>query len=109
MERDKTDIFRFAALQSEPGIVLQKKFSLDPKDLSSFILIDDDKYFMKTTAALKVGRNLGFPYNLAYIFIVVPPLIRNISYNILARYRYKWFGKKEACRIPTPEEHGKFL
>jgi len=107
--RDKKDIFRFAALQSDPGIELQKKFSLDPKDLSTFILIDGDKYYKKTTAALNVGKSLGFPYNFAYISIIIPPFIRNIAYNIIAKYRYKWFGKKESCRIPTPEEIGKFL
>jgi predicted DCC family thiol-disulfide oxidoreductase YuxK len=109
MARDKKDIFRFAALQSETGIELQKKFSLDPADLSSFILIVDDKYYKKTTAALITGKYLGFPYNLGYIFIIIPPFIRNISYNILAKYRYKWFGKKESCRVPTQEEQNKFL
>lgn len=109
MERDKKDIFRFAALQSGPGVELQKKFSLNPEDLSSFILIDGDKYYRKTTAALRAGKELGFPYSLGYVFIIIPPFIRNIAYNILAKYRYKWFGKKDVCRIPTAEERGKFL
>lgn len=109
MERDKKDVFRFAALQSGAGIELQKKFNLDPNDLKSFILVDGDSYYQKTTAALRVAKDLGFPYSLSYVFILIPPLIRNIVYNIIAKYRYKWFGKKEACRIPTPEERAKFL
>jgi predicted DCC family thiol-disulfide oxidoreductase YuxK len=109
MARDKKNKFKFAALQSKPGEALQKKFSLDPKDLSSFILIDGNKYYKKTTAALLVAKELGFPWNLAYIFIIIPPLIRNIAYNIIAKYRYKWFGKRETCRVPTHEERARFL
>jgi predicted DCC family thiol-disulfide oxidoreductase YuxK len=109
IDRDKKDIFRFAALQSDAGTELQKEFSLDPEDLSTFILIDGDRYFTKTTGALRVFRELGFPWSLLYAFIIVPPIIRNIVYNIIAKYRYKWFGKKEACRVPTAEERKKFL
>ncbi len=109
MARDKRDRFRFAALQSPPGIELQKRFNIDPNDLSSFILIEGDKHYRKTTAALRVGKYLGLPWSIGYVFIIIPPFIRNIAYNIIARYRYKWFGKKETCRVPSPEEKAKFL
>jgi predicted DCC family thiol-disulfide oxidoreductase YuxK len=107
--RDKKNIFKFAALQSAPGEELQRKFSLDPKDLSSFILIEGNTYYKKTTAALRVAKDFGFPWNLSYVLIIIPPFIRNIAYNIIAKYRYKWFGKREACRVPGPEEREKFL
>lgn len=109
MSHDKNNIFKFAALQSPAGIELQKKFSLDPKDLSSFILINNNHYFKKTTAALKVAKDFGFPWNITYALILIPPFIRNIAYNIIARYRYKWFGRREVCRVPTAEEREKFL
>ncbi|MEO8514092.1 MAG: DCC1-like thiol-disulfide oxidoreductase family protein [Ignavibacteria bacterium] len=109
MSHDKKDIFRFAALQSDAGIELQKKFNINPDNIESFILIDGSKYYKKTTAALKVAALIGFPYNLLYPFILVPQFIRNIVYDIIAKYRYKWFGRKESCRIPTPEERAKFL
>jgi predicted DCC family thiol-disulfide oxidoreductase YuxK len=109
MDRDKQDLFRFAALQSDAGIKLQKEYGIDPGDLQSFILIENGKFYKKTTAALKVGKDLGFPYILLYPFIILPPPIRNIAYNILAKYRYKWFGKRDACRIPSPAERAKFL
>ncbi len=109
MKHDKKNIFKFAALQSEKGGELQRKFGLNQNDLSSFILIEHEKYFTKTTAALRVAKNIGFPWNLSYIFIIIPPFIRNIAYNIIAKYRYRWFGKRDACRIPTPEEKEKFL
>ncbi|HJY63417.1 MAG TPA: DCC1-like thiol-disulfide oxidoreductase family protein [Ignavibacteria bacterium] len=109
IDRDKKNIFKFAALQSDIGDELQRKFSLNPKDLSSFILIEGDKYYKKTTAALRVAKDFGFPWNILYLFIMIPPCIRNISYNIIAKYRYKWFGKRETCRVPTTEEQERFL
>ncbi|NOS85852.1 MAG: thiol-disulfide oxidoreductase DCC family protein [Ignavibacteria bacterium] len=107
--RDKKDIFRFAALQSDVGIELQKKLKIDHENIESFILIDGNNYYKKSTAALRVAVMLGFPYNLLYPFLLIPSFIRNSVYDIIARYRYKWFGKKEYCRIPTPEEKAKFL
>lgn len=109
MDRDKYDLFRFAALQSGPGIALQQKLGIDPTDLQSIILIEGNRYFKKTTAALRIAKDLRFPYFLLYPLVIIPPFIRNIAYNIIARYRYKWFGKKDACRIPTAEERAKFL
>ncbi|MCC6866749.1 MAG: DUF393 domain-containing protein [Ignavibacteria bacterium] len=109
IRHDKKDKFRFAALQSETGIELQKKFGIDYTNLESFILVDGEKYFKKSTAALKLAPYLGFPWNLLYPFIIVPPFIRNYVYDIISKYRYKWFGKKSTCRIPTPEEIAKFL
>ena len=109
MNRDVHDKFKFAALQSDAGLELQKKFGIDPNDMKTFIMIEGDKYYKKTTAALRVAKELKFPWNLSYIFIIIPPFIRNIAYNIIAKNRYKWFGKKDACRIPTPEEKAKFL
>lgn len=107
--RDKKDIFRFAALQSDIGIELQKKLNIDHENIESFILIDGSKYYKKSTAALKVAAMLSFPYNLLYPLLIIPPFIRNTVYNIIAKYRYKWFGKKNTCRVPTPEERAKFI
>lgn len=109
IRHDKNDIFRFASLQSDIGIELQKKFNLDPEELKTFFLIDGDKYYSRSTAALRAAKELGFPWNLAYIFILVPPFIRNGVYRLISRYRYKWFGKRSTCRLPTPEEKAKFL
>jgi len=109
LARDKKNKFKFAALQSNAGMELQKKFGLDPNDLKTFILVEDDKYYTKTTAALRTVKELNFPWNLSYIFIVIPPFIRNIAYNVIAKYRYKWFGKRDKCRVPTEEEKENFL
>ncbi|HMT12599.1 MAG TPA: DUF393 domain-containing protein, partial [Ignavibacteria bacterium] len=87
MDRDKYDLFRFAALQSDTGIELQKKLGIDPTDLQSIILIEGNRYFKKTTAALRIAKDLTFPYYLLYPLIIIPPFIRNIAYNIIAKYR----------------------
>lgn len=109
MDRDKDDRFRFAALQSDSGVELQRKLGIDPEKIDSVVLVQGKMHYHKSTAALRIAKIMGFPYNLLYILIIVPPFIRNIFYDIIAHYRYKWFGKKEACRIPTPEERAKFL
>jgi predicted DCC family thiol-disulfide oxidoreductase YuxK len=109
IRHDKHDKFRFASLQSDIGIELQKKFNLDPEELKTFFLIDGAKYYSRSTAALKAAKELGFPWNLAYMFILVPRFIRDSVYRLISRYRYKWFGKRSTCRLPSPEEKVKFL
>ena len=109
IDHDKENHFKFAAIQYEAGQTLMKKFNLDPVNLSSFVLVEGDTYFTKTTAVLRTAKSLGFPWSLSYVFNIIPPFIRNISYNIIAKYRYKWFGKRDACRVPTPELKEKFL
>lgn len=107
--RDNKDKFRFAALQSEAGQALLKQFGLSQEDFDSFILIKDNRVYKKTTASLNVVKEFPGLWKLLYIFIIVPPFIRNIFYNILAKNRYRWFGKRDICHIPTPEEKKKFL
>ena len=109
IDRDCKNLFKFAALQSAKGEVLLKHFNLDSDNLNTIILIEEGKYYTKTTAALKIAKQLRGFWKLAYIFIITPPFIRNIFYNIISKYRYKWFGKTETCRIPTQEEKDKFL
>lgn len=110
MDKDKDNVFRFASLQSDAGIKLQKKFGMDPGKIDSVVLIQGNKHYHKSTAALRIAKILGFPWSLMYyLFIWIPPFIRNIFYDIIAHYRYVWFGKRDACRIPTAEERAKFL
>ena len=109
LDRDKKDKFRFTALQSEKGGELLKKISLSTEDFDTFILIDEEKFYIKSTAVLRVARNLPGFWKALYVFIIVPAPIRDFAYSLVAKNRYKFFGKKEACRIPTPEERKKFL
>ncbi|MEM7187269.1 MAG: thiol-disulfide oxidoreductase DCC family protein [Bacteroidota bacterium] len=109
IKRDKKDRFRFAALQEEPGLSLIKQHGIDTSKTDSIILIENGKAYVKSTAALRVARYLGGLYPLSYAFMIVPAFMRNWIYDYVARNRYKWFGKKESCMIPTPELKAKFL
>lgn len=92
--------FRFASLQGSFGQQVLKQFHLPPSEFSSFILLENNQIFTKSTGALKVARRLSGAWPLFYAFIIVPQFIRDGVYNIIARNRYKWFGKKESCMVP---------
>ncbi|NCT17074.1 MAG: thiol-disulfide oxidoreductase [Flavobacteriaceae bacterium CG_4_8_14_3_um_filter_34_10] len=109
IKKDKKDIFRFAALQSEIGRHLIQKYHIDTSKLDSILLIEGKYYTYKSTAALRIAKYLKGWYSLFYVFIIFPPIVRNFFYDIIAKNRYKWFGKKESCMIPTPELKAKFL
>ncbi len=110
IKHDKKDVFLFAPLQSNIGQTLIKKYNIDSNKIDSVLLYTPGKGITyKSTAALKIGAQLGFPTNLMVIFLIVPAIIRNWFYDFIAKNRYKWYGKKDACMIPTPELKGKFL
>lgn len=109
IKHDKKNVFKFAALQSEVGLELISKFKIDTSKLDSIILIDGDKYYEKSSAALYIAKKLSGGYPLLFGFIILPKFIRNSVYDYVARNRYKWFGKKESCMIPTAELKSKFL
>lgn len=109
IDRDKKNKFKFAALQSEKGTELLKKFNLPINDFDSFILITNDKIYKKSVAALRIAGQLnGWP-KILIPFQILPSAITDFFYDIVAKNRYKFFGKREACRIPTPEERARFL
>ncbi len=109
IRHDKKSLFRFASLQGKHGQQLLKKYQLSSDDFNSFVLIQNNKAFTKSIAALQVVRQLNAPLKLLYGFIIVPPFIRNAVYNIIAKNRYSWFGKKDECMIPTPALTERFL
>jgi len=109
IDHDKNNRFKFAALQTEAGQELLKKFDLPTKNFDSFILVDGDKYYEKSSAALRVVKEFPGLWKMLYAFIIIPPFVRNIFYNIISKNRYKWFGKRDECRMPTPELREKFL
>jgi predicted DCC family thiol-disulfide oxidoreductase YuxK len=109
IKRDKKKLFRFASLQSEAGRALMKEYNFPAGELNSFILIDNGKAYSKSTAALKVAKKLSGIWPLLYTFMVIPKIFRDSIYGWVGRNRYKWFGKKEECMIPTPELKARFL
>lgn len=109
VQRDKHDHFRYAALQSEIGRTLTDKHGINTSKKESIILIEDNRCYTKSSAALRIARHLSGGYPLLYGCIILPTFIRDRLYDVIARNRYKWFGKRESCMIPTPELKAKFL
>ncbi len=109
IKRDPKNTFQFASLQSDFGNSVLQKFNLPAVAFNSFILYRNGKIYTKSTGALLVAKELSGAWPLLSIFIIVPSFIRNGIYDIIARNRYKWFGKKEACWIPSPILKLKFL
>ncbi|HMS64224.1 MAG TPA: thiol-disulfide oxidoreductase DCC family protein [Ignavibacteria bacterium] len=109
IDHDKKNVFKFASLQSETGQRLLKKFSLNSEEFDSVILIDGENCFTRSTAALKIAKEFPYLWKLIYVFIIIPPPLRNIVYDFIARNRYRMFGKKDSCRMPTPELKDKFI
>lgn len=105
--RDRGDRFRFAALQSETGSRLKEEFGLAGTD--SIILVEDGRAFAHSTAALRIARRLSGGWPVLYVLIAVPRFLRDAAYRLFAANRYRLFGRKDACMIPTPEMRRKFL
>jgi predicted DCC family thiol-disulfide oxidoreductase YuxK len=108
LKRDKKDFLLFTPLQSDAGLALREKYGVAPS-VDSFIYIEKEKAYLYSTAALKVSKHLSGAWPLLAAFFIVPPFIRDGVYKWVARNRYKWFGKKDACMIPTPAVRAKFL
>ncbi|HQZ83399.1 MAG TPA: thiol-disulfide oxidoreductase DCC family protein [Pyrinomonadaceae bacterium] len=105
---DKAGIFRFAPLQSNVGRELVAKHQI-PAGIDSVILIDDGGAFVHSDAAIRIARRLGGGWSILGAFRVIPRFIRDWSYKLFAKYRYRLFGKKDACMMPTPEVRSRFL
>ncbi|KOS67869.1 thiol-disulfide oxidoreductase [Lysinibacillus contaminans] len=108
MKRDKAAYFQFASIQSEAGQALFAKYKI-PTEVDSVILIEDGRVYTESTAALKICRHLDGAWQLFYALLVVPPFIRNLFYRLFAKNRYRLFGQKEACMLPTAEQRNRFL
>ncbi len=107
IRNDKEKKFYFSPLQGETA---KTRLPVEiTRGVDSVILLEDDKIYTKSAAALRIARSLKGLWPLAYGLMIVPGFIRNSVYDLVARRRYKWFGKKEACMVPTPELRARFL
>ncbi len=110
IRHDKKDVFRYAALQSEAGQRLITERGIDTQKVDSIVLIEPGvAYYVKSEAALEIGKQLKGYSTISSILLWVPKPLRNIVYDFIAHNRYKWYGKKQECMIPTPELKAKFL
>jgi len=106
---DSRRVLRFAALQSEAGQHLLEQYGLEKNSFSSFVLIDQGKAYLRSSAALKLLPYLPAWVQPARVLWLVPAFLRDGVYNLIARNRYRLFGKKDACMIPTVEQRSRFL
>ena len=109
IKRDPKARFRFAALQTDIARILLKDHEVDPDKMESIILIKEGRIFQRSRAALEIARLLNGLWPLFYVFIVFPGPIRDWIYNWVALNRYRWFGRKEECMVPTPALASRFI
>jgi predicted DCC family thiol-disulfide oxidoreductase YuxK len=109
IKHDKKNKFQFASLQSDFAKKVLIKHHEDPLQLSTVVLIRRDKIYKKSSAALYILKDLGGLFPFLFIFIIMPSFLRDLFYNIISKYRYQWFGKKDTCMLPSPELKNRFL
>ena len=109
LDRDEVGYFRFGALQSPAARPYLERCGLSPDELSTVVLVEGDRCYTRSTAALRITRKLGGAWPLLYALVVVPRPLRDVAYGWFARNRYRWFGKRDECRVPSPALRARFL
>jgi predicted DCC family thiol-disulfide oxidoreductase YuxK len=109
IRHDREAIFRFASIQSEIGMEICRSQGLDPADFQTFVLISAERILVRSDAAIEVASRFGGAWRFVTIFRLVPRMVRDGLYSLVARNRYRWFGRTEACMIPTPAIKDRFL
>ena len=109
IKRDPAGKFRFASLQSDFGRSQLIRFNLNPDLLHSVVVIDGDNVLQRSDAALRIVNQLDGPWKILNAFKIFPKFLRDVLYNVVARNRYKVFGKRDSCMIPTPELKARFI
>lgn len=109
IERDPRARFRFGTLQSDEARSILEGSAIDPRDLDTVIYRRKGRLLTRSSAALNVFRDLSGAWPLLYAFIIVPPYLRDAIYRWVAKNRYRWFGKRDSCMIPTPDLRSRFL
>lgn len=109
IKRDAKKEIRYAAVQSTQGKLLMKKYGIVEAYLGSLIFIDEGKVYLKSSGALRLCKYLKGLWPILFVLMIIPPFIRNTVYDIVAKHRYKWFGKKQTCMVPTLELKSLFI
>ncbi|GAB4420883.1 MAG: thiol-disulfide oxidoreductase DCC family protein [Bacteroidia bacterium] len=109
MTRDKGRVFKYTANQHEAGQRILAEHGIGGIDVDTVLLLDEGRLYNRSDAALRIARHLGWPWRLAYGLRILPRGLRDGVYTWIARNRYRWFGQKETCRLPTAEERALFL
>lgn len=107
--RDSAKRFRFASRESEIGRELLRKHGLDPERDDTIVFVQAERSYLRSTAALHIARRLRWPWPLLFALILVPRFLRDWGYNWVAKNRYRWFGKSDACGVPEDHVKDRFL
>lgn len=109
IDRDPGERFRFCALQSDVGQEILGQRGLPSTEFDSLVLIDGDRIYQRSDAALRICAGLRAPWSWLGVLRVVPRPLRDAGYKLIARNRYRWFGRAASCRLPTDELKDRFL
>jgi predicted DCC family thiol-disulfide oxidoreductase YuxK len=109
LRHEENQALRFAPLQSPAGMRLMQEFGIDPTQMKTFVVIADGRAYVRSDAAIRVVRFLRGAWKLLGVVGIVPRPVRDCAYDVLARNRYRWFGRHDACLAPTPELRNRFL
>ena len=109
LKHDRKAKFRFASLQSEYGKTILQKHRLPTDSFGTFVLVESDIVFTKSTAALRIVKSLTGMWPLLYVAIIIPRFLRDAIYNLVARNRYKWFGRRDSCWLPKIDWRERFM
>ena len=109
IRNDKKGRFRFASLQSDKGKILLKKHGMVENQMNTIVYIRTDMVYVQSDAAMEIAKDLGYPWKILYGFVILPGFIRDGIYNLIARNRYRIFGKKESCMVADESVKWRFL
>lgn len=109
IEHDRDGYFKFAPLQSEIGEEMIAKYGIDTARTDSLIVVENDRAYTHSSAALRIARRLDGIWSWTYAFVVIPKPLRDLAYKAFAKYRYRLFGRQDACMMPTPDLRARFL
>ncbi|TXH70241.1 MAG: thiol-disulfide oxidoreductase DCC family protein [Thiothrix sp.] len=109
LQHETAPHLHFTPLQSPAGMRLLELHGFDPNDTKTFVLIQNGQVYTRSEAALRVAKYLRWPWRGLVILRIIPPAIRDWAYDYIARHRYRWFGQKAVCMLPTPELRARFV
>lgn len=109
LDRDRRGLFRFSPLGSSYAQQALGRLAAGGPRADSIVLVDGERVFFRSGAALRIARELAWPWPLLWALLVVPRPLRDAGYDFVARHRYRWFGRLDRCRVPTPELRARFL
>lgn len=109
VRHESAPVLRFTPVQSPAGAALLRRYGFDPAAVKTFVVIEDGALYVQSDAAIRVARYLHAPWKYLGVVVIVPRPIRDGAYDLVARHRYSWFGRMDACMVPSPALQARFV